>query len=114
MRVNLVLRASGEEALWKRGQDDQTLLWRSRVQGSTPGLLGGPSWSFPSAWERGVFLPLEAKCVSAGLAFDLGVSPALLVQFAYHTPLLVLCRCGPESLEIKRYLTFNISLCETI
>ena len=52
--------------------------------------------------------------MSAGLVFDLGVSPALLVQFAYHTPLLVLCRCGPESLEIKRYLTFNISLCETI
>jgi len=79
----------GKRPFGGEGQDDQILLWRSRIQGSTPGLPGVTSCSFPSAWEQGVFLLLEAKCVSAGLSFDLGVSPALLVHFAYHTPLLV-------------------------
>lgn len=54
--------------------------------------------------------------MNAGLAFGLRVFRIFLVRCAYHTPLLVLCRCGPralqvlENVEIKRFLAQIIPL----
>ena len=114
MRVDLGLRASGEEALWRRGSGFSDPAVEEQGPGFHSGSAGRALMQLPLSLGAGHFPATGGQVCECRAGIRLGVSPALFVRFACRTPLLVLCKCGPGSLEIKRYLTFNRSLCETI